>query len=383
MKRLSRKDRELGEAFANHQGLIIDESVEADVDQLLAAGQQELIERAPPSRMTPDWFQPRPVLPTSLQFKFRTGQVDCYEAAKRWMALAEKDDGHKARVDDLLAMAESAVEHGQIKPITGSWIENEAGEYIFKIETGERRFWAMVLNSVKTKSEQEPSLRIEAIDNPSVERQVIENRHAEPPSAVAQAREIAALVLAQLGHSPSEGQIDPYDYYRTALNPPGRERLPKGIWKNVGQIMSMGDRRMQQYLAILNLPTPLLEKADRYEVPERILREILAAPAEHQDALLTRAIKDGWSSDQLAEIASTMPAKSTTTSTTQRPMASSKVTFQRTIGKLAKTYFSTQSRYQDGLIDEAANYIASHNEGATILKFLEELTRLTRLRLDK
>jgi hypothetical protein len=382
MKRVSRKDRELPDAFENSQGLVIDESRQAEVDELLMAGQQQLIEQVPPSRVLPDWFQPRPVLPTSIQFRFRTGQLSCYEAAEKWLGLAEKDGGHKSRIDDLLSMAASAVEHGQIKPITGSWVEGDDGDYTFKIETGERRFWAMVLHAVTNQLDEEPLLRIEAIENPSVERQVVENRHAEPPTAVAQAREIAALVLAQLEIYPDEDKIDPYDYYRMALNPPGRERLPKGTWENVGEVMSMGRRRMAQYLELLKLPTPLLELADRYEVPERVLREIVSAPAEHREKLLTKALQEGWTSDQLAEAASELPSPSAPAKKSKRKI-SSRVTFQRTIGKLAKTYLTTSARYQDGLIDEAANFIAVHKEGSKILEFLEELTRLTRARLGE
>ena len=51
----------------------------------------------------------------------------------------------REQVDRLLKMGLSFEEHGQIKPITGSWVEASDGSYIFQIETGERRFWAACL----------------------------------------------------------------------------------------------------------------------------------------------------------------------------------------------------------------------------------------------
>ena len=93
-------------------------------------------------------------------------------------------------------------EHGQIKPITGSWTPASGGKYIFLIETGERRFWASCLQHVMHKSTEEPLLRVEVIQTPTRQRQVLENRHAEQPSAVSQACEVASLILAELNIQP-------------------------------------------------------------------------------------------------------------------------------------------------------------------------------------
>ena len=125
----------------------------------------ERIERLKPSQMLPDRFQPRRLLPAALRPAFFSGRIDCYQAAAEWLALSQQRElGCAAEVDRLLAMGESFDEHGQIKPITGSWGALPDGRYIFMIETGERRFWAACLQAVRDQLAEEPLLRVEVVE---------------------------------------------------------------------------------------------------------------------------------------------------------------------------------------------------------------------------
>ena len=65
--------------------------------------------------------------------------------------------------------------------------------------------------------------------------------------------------------------------------------MPAGLWENITPIMQLTRPRMVQLLNILQLPTPLLELADRYRLPERVLREVLALPREPVGKALLRA----------------------------------------------------------------------------------------------
>jgi hypothetical protein len=204
-KRVSRK---IHDAFENDIEMDLSRDViEEEVGDVLLEkvhdvggdSNRELIERVKPSEMIPDRFQPRPVLPVELHQRFFKAELDCYQVAAEWIRLTEGDRGYRNRVGELIDMAESVDNHGQIKPITGSWETTDEGSYLFRIETGERRFWGACLKRVLDKKEEEPLLRVEAIESPTLERQIIENRHAQPPSTVAQAREISALILKKLG----------------------------------------------------------------------------------------------------------------------------------------------------------------------------------------
>jgi hypothetical protein len=128
--------------------------------------QVERIERLKPGQMFPDRFQPRRLLPGALRPAFFGRQIDCYQAAAEWLALAQRESAYQAEVERLLAMGDSFSEHGQIKPITGNWQMLPDGSPIFLIETGERRFWAACLQAVKEKRKEEPLLRVEVVARP-------------------------------------------------------------------------------------------------------------------------------------------------------------------------------------------------------------------------
>ncbi|MBW6472538.1 MAG: hypothetical protein K0B14_05390, partial [Anaerolineaceae bacterium] len=100
----------------------------------------ERIERLKPSEMMPDRFQPRRLLPMHIRQSFYSGEIDCYQAAAEWLKYAQHDSGVKAEVERLLSLGNSFDEHGQIKAITGSWDNDPHGNFVFFIETGERRF---------------------------------------------------------------------------------------------------------------------------------------------------------------------------------------------------------------------------------------------------
>jgi hypothetical protein len=258
----------------------------------------ERIERLRPSQMVPDRFQPRRLLPDRIRRRFFQSEIDCYQAARIWLAMAEEDEGWRVRIHELLDMGSSFEEQGQIKPITGTWIASKDGGYVFQIETGERRFWAACLSAVKTGSKEEPELRVEVISNPTRQRQVLENRHAQSPSAVGQACEVAALMLEELRIEPDPSLEDEYDYFKQVLG----KRAPRGLWSKLEPVMQYSTRRMQQLLAILQMPTSLLELADRHRIPERVLREVLALPEKRWEGAMRRAVQEGMTAEDVAHL---------------------------------------------------------------------------------
>ena len=247
----------------------------------------ERIERLKPSEMMPDRFQPRRLLPMHIRQSFYTGEINCYQAAAEWLKYAQHDSGVKAEVERLISLGNSFDEHGQIKAITGSWDNDPNGNFVFFIETGERRFWAACLQVSANHIKEEPLLRVEVVENPTRQRQVLENRHAESPSAVEQACEVAALILAELSIMPDGKVQDDYDYFRLAR----AQRMPAGLWDRITPIMQLTRPRMVQLLNILQLPSHLLEMADRFRLPERVLREILGQPQKNWDALIHQSIQ--------------------------------------------------------------------------------------------
>lgn len=330
----------------------------------------ERIERLHPSQMIPDRFQPRRLLPGMLRHAFFSGQIDCYQAARQWLQLGARNPAVQAEIDRLLAMGGSFEEHGQIKPITGAWTENALGEYVFQIETGERRFWAACLRRIKNNDKDEPNLRVEVVPKPTRTRQVLENRHAEPPSAVGQACEVASLILDALGETPDPQIEDEFEYFRGA-----NRRKPAGLWEKITPVMQLTRPRMEQLLDILNLPTPLLEQADRHRIPERVLREVIAAPQDQWESVLNTSIQNSLTSDDVAAL-------------TNKPRPAPKVDkHQPAIKDPATTALQAMIRFsaamnqldeltQQAVLDELSDEFVINGQSEALAGQLSELARL-------
>ena len=339
----------------------------------------ERIERLKPSQMLPDRFQPRRLLPSRLRQAFFAGQMDCYQAAEGWLALAHHDPAYRAELDRLLAMGSSFEEHGQIKAITGSWAPASDGRYIFLIETGERRFWAACLQKVQHNLPDEPLLRVEVVNRPTRQRQVLENRHAEPPSAVGQACEVAALILAELGIQPDPNISDDFEYFRLARS----QRMPAGLWDRIMPVMQLTRPRMVQLLNILQLPTPLLELADRHRLPERVLREVLSLQPGQWERMLRISIQNQLTSDEVSEAAAsqtTQPAADHT-----GPAAQPDPVYKAASGlrRFANTITALDEFSQTQALDEIADRLLVSGQAEGLLVFLDELSRLITARLTR
>jgi hypothetical protein len=340
----------------------------------------ERIERIKPSQMMPDRFQPRRVLPTDIRSAFFAGNLTCYQAAEEWLAQAKADDATQTEINRLMAMGNSFDVHGQIKPITGNWVSLPDGKYVFQIETGERRFWAACLQKVSQKKKEEPELRVEVVSQPTRQRQVLENRHTEAPSAVEQACEVAALILAESGISPEIELPDDYDFFRRSRS----QRMPAGMWDKIIPIMQLTRPRMVQLLNILQLPTPLLDLADRYRLPERVLREVLSLPSEQWEHMIRSSIQEQLTSEEVAEVSRiSQPA-------TERPTLHRKpIPHQstrdalRNLRRLAKNMDSLSPAGQAQALDAMADSLVVDGRGEQVLHWMESLIKLLQARLKR
>lgn len=344
------------------------------------SAQIERIERLPPSQMMPDRFQPRRLLPASIRAAFFSGQIDCYQAAEAWLKMARTDSAIHMEVERLLQMGESFGAHGQIKPITGSWVPANNGQFIFLIETGERRFWAACLRSVGSNAAEEPLLRVEVIQNPTRQRQVLENRHAEPPSAVEQACEVAALILAELGMEPDPNQADEYDYFRLARS----QRMPVGLWEKITPVMQLTRPRMVQLLNILQFPSHLLDLADRYRLPERVLREILSLPRDQWERMLKVSIQNQLTSDEILEAAA-QPGEGGQKGERRElhPIPDPSRSALRYLKRFANILANLDEVSRAQALDDIAGNLIVSRQGEGILNLLEELGRSINTRLSR
>ena len=285
-----------------------------------------------------------------------------------------QNEGFKTETDRLLAMGDSFDQHGQIKPITGSWQTASDGNYVFIIETGERRFWAACLQYIKKKAKDEPLLRIEVVKNPTRQRQVLENRHAEPPTAVSQACEVASLILSEMNVEPDFNINDEYDYFRKARS----QRMPAGLWEKIIPIMQLTRPRMVQLLNILQFPTPLLELANRFHLSERVLREILSLPSDQWDKMIKLSIHDNLTSDEVSQYVEP------STSSPSKPIPAVKPAKQPGkigtggIRRFYNAIYKLDEVSRSQAMDEIADEIVVSGQSEGLLDLMNELTSLSK-----
>lgn len=249
----------------------------------------------PASQILPDRFQSRVILPPELKGAFLAGQADCYETARALLVAAEGDEALRHQVGELFALGDSLLAEGQIEPATGSWVQTPHGPR-FLLEAGERRFWALVLEAVRSGAPDEPRLQVIEQKETSRFRQVAENLLREDISAVDLAKAIAALILLLMNQPPAP-QDDELAYYRQALE---IKRLPSGTWPDVERVVGLSRPYLYRHLQILKLDDHLLYLASLYRLEERRLREIVAAPRERQRSLMLAAIQERLTQADLA-----------------------------------------------------------------------------------
>lgn len=308
------KDQKIADLYARREGRKKDSQAEGyfsqDTTPRTGRTGGSRIVTIPLGQILPDQYQPRPILPLALKQAFFAGKISWQEAAARWLEMAEEDAGISNRVNALIELGETFENHGQIKPVTGVW-EQVSGKTVFHLETGERRFWAKALTAVQEKLTEEPLLECREIDDErrSRERQVIENIHAEAPTAVARAREIASLVLSKL-ELPAEkdplqgGDVGEDEFFRSVLDVKkltGNKQMPTGIWEEVGGVMGLSRPLMVRHLSVLELPNELQYLADLNRLSERVLREIMKLPAGKWEKAINKAVKDALTAQEMSE----------------------------------------------------------------------------------
>ncbi len=230
---------------------------------------RQSVYRVPVSMIRPDRFQARLLLPLPLRSSFYSGQRAWRETVGDWIALAKSDRLNRRLIDELIVLGDSLNDTGQIKPVTGQ-VVNEDGRDVFRMLTGERRFWATAIQAVLSESAEEPYV-LALIDNqPSLEKQIAENMAYKALTPVGKARAAARLVLEANQIEPAEGEQE-NEYFRRVAEMRLNDEIKDSLQKNLQLERTYFGRLMKFF----ELPEASLELADRAEMPERVLREIM------------------------------------------------------------------------------------------------------------
>lgn len=225
--------------------------------------------RVPLSMIRPDRFQARLLLPLPLRDAFYSGEKDWRQTARRWLDMATVDRLVRRDLDELITLGDSLHDTGQIKPITGQVVSRD-GRDIFNMLTGERRFWATAIKALSDGIEDEPYV-LALIDNqPTLEKQIAENMAYKALTPVGKARAAARLVLEASQIQPREDEKES-EYFKRVTEVRLDDEMKDLLQKNLQMERTYFGRLMKFF----ELPEDSLELADRSEMPERVLREIM------------------------------------------------------------------------------------------------------------
>ncbi len=288
------------------------------------------IERLPLELIRPDPVQPRRVLPERIHFEFHGQRLTPHQALRELVQVAQiaarqngrpftsvldllpnADDDRPDSPDtkltpeevllrDLVSMALTLRDDGLVNAITVVDI-SEGVMRLYRIETGERRYWAAwLLRDFIPGYESDGMIecRMVSHDRTSVFRQAKENTARHGLNAVAMARQAALLILSVNGY-----EIPPYavdnNYYRQALE----LRIPRGSAAEIYSAMGGIDkRRFGQFKDLLNLSDEAMEIADRHQLDERVLRHVIGLSPADQIEMLQQIIQFDLSSRQVEAI---------------------------------------------------------------------------------
>lgn len=323
---------------AKNQTQRIDELLGGVTEELLLGNPQQFednsirVERLLLEMVRPDPVQPRRVMPEPLHFAFHSNRLTPTQALKQLVQLVqvaarqrgrpfnnvlellpnpddESDEDPSVHLSpeeqllrDLVNLAITIRDDGQVNPLTVVDVSQGVTQQ-FRIETGERRYWATwLLRDFVPGANSDgmiPCIIIPA-ERSSVFRQAKENTARSGLSAIAMARQAALLLLTVHGYQIPDTAV-PNDFYRQALELDlrGKREYTEAILSAMG---SIDKRRFHQYKNLLRLSDEAMELADRHDIDEKKLRYVVTLPAEFHDEIVRQIIDLNLTGKQVKEI---------------------------------------------------------------------------------
>ena len=296
--------RARGSALPAYKAVLPDETPEP---------QSEKVESVALDLIEPDVWQGRRILPDALQTAYHRGELSAEQAVREWISRAQRDAAARVRLDECRVVAASIEELGQINPTTVIPIAPTPRGTKYRIESGERRFWSSWIRALEMGGDR--TIKVVIRDAFSSRRQAEENSTQSPLNAVALARTVARVFLAELKITPEESPLKDLtpgsnEFFRLALWPAsqllgdGRERYPRGTWIAVERALGRKSTHLERLLQILALPDEALIRADESNLSERVLRAVIEAhvTAERQVLVVVAASERGLSADQVTRL---------------------------------------------------------------------------------
>lgn len=339
------------------------------IDELLASVTEEMfattdhptpnaslrVERILMEMVRPDPVQPRRVLPEAVHVRFHNQRATPTQALRELVQIVQiaarqrgrpfssvlellpnGDEDTEGEADaklspeevllrDLVNLAVTIRDDGQVNPLTVVDV-SQGVTRLFRIETGERRYWAtwLLRDFIPgyTGDGTMPCIIIPEKQS-SVFRQAKENTARSGLTAVALARQAALLLLTVHGYEIPAYAVE-NSFYRQALDLDlrGKREYTEAILSAMGGIEKS---RFSQIKALLSLSDEAIELADRYDIDERKLRHVLSLAPEHHGELVRQIIDLHLTAKQVKELCEGETVESTLEETEYIPASAIKI----------------------------------------------------------
>ncbi len=291
------------------------------------------IEYIPAELIRPDPIQPRRVLPEAIHIAFHDNRLTPTQALKELIQIAhviarqngrpftsvldllpderdtEAEEMEPGRlspeeqlVTDLVNLAMTLRDDGQVNPLTVVDV-TQGVTRLYRIETGERRYWASwIVRDFLTSYEGDSTVPCIVIPSgrTSAFRQAKENTARAGLCATAMARQAALLILAVHGIERPDGPVG-NDFYRQALDLGlgSKREYTADILAAMGGISRA---YFSYYKALLALSDEALELADRYHIEEKKLRYVVTLAPESHAEVVRQIISFNLTSAQVKQL---------------------------------------------------------------------------------
>ncbi|MBK9748081.1 MAG: hypothetical protein IPO91_15070 [Chloroflexi bacterium] len=290
------------------------------------------VERLLLDMVRPDPVQPRRVLPESIHLRFHNNHVTPTQALRELVQIVQiaarqrgrpfnsvlellpkADDEHEEEtavnlspeeqlLHDLVNLSVTIRDDGQVNPLTVVDV-SQGVTRLFRIETGERRYWAtwLLRDFIPnyTGDGMIPCIIIPERQS-SVFRQAKENTARSGLTAIALARQAALLLLTVHGYEIPAYAVD-NNFYRQALKLDLRAKR-EYTDATLSAMGGIGRMQFSRLKALLKLSDEALELADRHNLDERKLRPILEVSPEYHAEIVRQVVDFNLTSKQVEEL---------------------------------------------------------------------------------
>ena len=290
------------------------------------------VERILLDLVRPDPLQPRRVLPDRIYQAFHAERMTPSQSLRELILIAQvtarqqgrpfnnvlellgNPDEEESREDlpplspeeqlvrDLVNLAMTIRDDGQVNPLTVVDVSQGVTRQ-FRIETGERRYWATwLLRDFIPGYESDGMIPCIVIppESASAFRQAKENTARSGLSAIAMARQVALLLLYVHGYEMPTGPVSG-DFYRQAVNLTLRDK--REYTANILSAMGgINRKQFSRYKALLRLSDDALEMADRFSVDEGRLRYVVQLEADDQIEMIRQIVQFSLTRKQVKDL---------------------------------------------------------------------------------